>query len=158
MSQPGSNQVSFANTARTAQIIRGALIAGLCVFGAIAMVVKEDGAPNPLMAYVGLGFAATDLVVWSIVPRQSGKAELMKLPELDEAQQNAILAQVYMTRTIIAGALLEGAGFLNWVSYLTAKQTWTLGIIAMLIALMAITFPSQSELENWADEMKRNYR
>lgn len=67
------------------------------------------------------------------------------------------LAGVYMSRTIIGGALLEGAAFINLVAYMINRHWSNIGMAGFLVIVMAVTFPSQSHFETWVDQVRRDH-
>ena len=71
-------------------------------------------------------------------------------------EQRSLLAGLYQTKMIVGMAVLEGAAFFNLVAYITEKQFWSYGVVAFLLGVMAISFPSQGQFESWAEEMKRD--
>lgn len=148
--------VSPESVGRTSQIISGALIMGIVMFGGVAFVVaKGAGDQAPMLAFIGIAFAGMNTVLRFIVPTIIVNAAKPKLIEANNADRMVQLAGLYQTKTIIAMAVLEGAALLNLVAYIIDKQLWSYGVVAFLLAVMAISFPSQGQFESWAEEMKR---
>jgi hypothetical protein len=154
----------LAPQARTMQIIVAALISGVLVFAAIAFLAS-DGPPakEPFLAYAAVGAALVSVLLWAVVPavvggrlRQSivdGNAEqlTMRLPLSEELGDVGRLATTYMARLIIAAALLEGAAFLNLISYMVERQPISLITAGVLALLLASQIPTRSRLEEWID-------
>ena len=142
---------------RISQIIAGALIMGVVMFGCVAFFVANgEPAKSPMVALIGVGMAAMAVMVRFIVPAiivNGGKASLK---EASDAEQTSLLAGLYQTKMIVGMAVLEGAAFFNLIAYMTEKQFWSYGVVAFLVGVMAISFPSQGQFESWAEEMKRN--
>ena len=156
MSQ-GNSPIKPESVGRISQIIAGALMMGVVVFACIAFfIAKGDGLPFPMISFMAIGFAGVTTVMRFVVPTiilNGGKAQL-KQAATDE--QPMVLAGLYQTKTIVGMALLEGAAFFNLIAYIMEKQVWTYGVVAFLLAVMAISFPSQGQFESWAEEMKRD--
>ena len=74
---------------------------------------------------------------------------------MTDDEQTGRLAQAYQTKKIIGAALLEGAALFNWVCYMVDRKSETLVIVATLVVLMGSMFPTQTQFENWAADMKR---
>ena len=79
-------------------------------------------------------------------------------PQLKQSsgdEQRSLLAGLYQTKMIVGMAVLEGAAFVSLISYISERQFWSYGVVAFLVGVMAISFPSQGQFESWAEEMKR---
>lgn len=141
---------------RTSQIICGVLIMGVVSFGVVAFLIGKAGQPKlPVISMGAAGFGLMAVVMRFVVPMvvvNGMKAGLKQTASEDLLNQ---LAGVYQTKTIIAFALLEGAAFANLVAYLFEGQMWSYGVVAFLLGVMAISFPSQGQFESWAEDMKR---
>ena len=139
------------------RIIAGALIMGVVTFACVAFfVAKGEPVESPMLALIGAGMAVMSVVVRFIVPTIIVNAGKARLKEAADADQMSQLAGLYQTKMIIGIAVLEGAAFFNLVAYISEKQFWTYGVVAFLVGVMAISFPSQGQFESWAEEMKRN--
>lgn len=134
-------------------------MAGVIPFMAIAIVMRFGQAPagKIVIAYLAVGMAAMCVVARILVPRQivrGGIALLLKTRRPDELGRMD-LYPIYQTQMIVACAVLEGAAFFNLISYMTEGQMWTLGVVIVLLALMATSFPTAEKVNNWADEQLR---
>lgn len=158
-SQPpvGPDQVG-----RISQIIAGALMAGVVLFGVIVLVVIHPGrqqpfhdAGQPILTWMASGMAVVMLGMRAIVPALVASAgtrqALASGGDLREA-----LAPVYQTKTIIGNAMLEGAAFFGLVSYLIERNWISLCSAGAMLVVMAATFPSQSQFEGWVEQTRRN--
>jgi hypothetical protein len=143
---------------RISQIIAGALIAGVVAFACVAFfIAKGEPAKTPMIALMGAGMAVMMIVMRFVVPMvivNNGKAQLKQTAN---NEQRSLLAGLYQTKMIIGMALLEGAAFFNLVAYIIEKQFWSYGVVAFLLGIMAISFPSQGQFESWAEDMKRDW-
>ena len=150
-------QVGPESVGRISQIIVGALIAGVVMFACVAFfVAKGEPAKSPMLALIGAGMAVMAVVVRFIVPTiivNGGKARLKESSATEVMTQ---LAGLYQTKMIIGMAVLEGAAFVSLISYISERQFWSYGVVAFLVGVMAISFPSQGQFESWAEEMKRD--
>lgn len=61
----------FTQSLRGMQLVIGALVMSMVMFGVITLVMSGGAQPNnqPVVAYVGLAFAAAVLVAREIVPK-----------------------------------------------------------------------------------------
>jgi hypothetical protein len=141
---------------RTAQIIAGALIMAVLMFAGVAFFVAQgEPAKSPMVALIGVGMAVMSVVVRFIVPTIIVNGAKNSLKEASAADQMNQLAGLYHAKMIVGMAVLEGAAFINLIAYIIEKQFWSYGVVAFLLAVMAISFPSQGQFESWAEDMKR---
>lgn len=159
----GPGPSNSAGMVRTMQIICAAMMFGVIVFGVIAVAVRRQQAPGAevegavLIAYLAAGFGVLMVVMRSIVPGQVVRTniqQLVKTRRLEDLQRKDLYPS-YQTRMIVACALLESAGFFNLIAYIMAGQLWSIGIVAVLLVLMAMAFPTSDSVENWADDELR---
>jgi len=156
MSQ-GNPPIKPESVGRISQIIAGALIAGVVMFACVAFFIAQgEPAKSPMLALVGAGMAAMAVVVRFIVPTLIVNGAKARLKEVANADRMTQLAGLYQTKMIIGMAVLEGAAFVNLIAYITERQYWSYGVVAFLLGVMAISFPSQGQFESWAEEMKRD--
>ncbi len=156
MSQANS-PIKPESVGRISQIIAGALIAGVVMFACAAFfVAKGEPAKSPMLALIGAGMAVMAVVVRFIVPTIIVNGAKARLKEASTTEVMAQLAGLYQTKMIIGMAVLEGAAFVSLIAYITEKQFWSYGVVAFLLGVMAISFPSQGQFEGWAEEMKRD--
>jgi hypothetical protein len=150
--------VTMQQAVRTSQIICGAMMMGIITFAGI--VVTRPAPPNPAlpMAYIAIGFAAIAIIVRFIVPAFVAKNESSKLKGASPESLDAGLYGVFQTKMIIGLALLEGAGFMNLIAYMTGGQWWSLATVGLLLLLMAMMFPTLTKFESWAEDVKRGWQ
>ena len=141
---------------RTAMIIAGALIQGVVIFAVVAyFIAKGEPAKSPMIALMGAGMAVMMVVMRFVLPMVIVNGAKARLKEASEAEQMSQLAGLYQTKMIVGMAVLEGAAFFNLIAYIIEKQLWSYRVVAFLLAVMAISFPSQGQFESWAEDMKR---
>ena len=166
----------IAPAVRTMQIIVANLVAGPTVFLVVVLFISAGGEPAqnggavPAMTCMALGFALLAALGRSIIPGQfvagarkrivqgtwrppGGRSGASSLPDLIErAGEPRMLAAVFQTRTIVAGAFLEGAAFFNLIAYLL-EQSWISLLMAVVLILgVAVLFPTRSAVIHWIEE------
>ncbi|QDT29734.1 hypothetical protein [Gimesia panareensis] len=160
------DQMTTEQRARTMIIIWFAMIMGVVVFAVIAGVKGQDQQPQEdmLLTMVGMGMAAfmfvVSLIVPNIVANQQFRAALQRgRYETDEEKQQAMndLESVFMTKFLIGMALLEGGAFINLVFYLVEGKILAYIPVAILVAFMIASKPSQAKLEAWIRNQMENY-
>jgi hypothetical protein len=159
---------------RVIQIIVGALIAGVLVFTGFVLVRGPDNQapiPNgqaPILSYAAFGVFAAALLIWAIVPNGLAGREVAKIatgtwtaPTGQTISPDAFgtdlakLFAVLQTKTIIAGALLEGPAFMADGAYMIERQLPTLGVVACAVLLMLITFPTRKRVQQWLEKQQK---
>ena len=143
-----------ANVVRTTQIIIGTLVTGMVVFGGVAMTSQNEPKQSILTIFAA-GMAAVQILMWIVIPGIIVKSQLALMKDINEAEVMPRLGRIFQIHKIVGAALLEGAGFFNWVAYMLDRQTLTLGIVGTLIVLLASMFPTLGQFESWVDEKKR---
>jgi hypothetical protein len=157
---------------QTTRIIVGALMAGVLSFAGFLLFTNlANAAPRqPLLAYIGIGFAVLVVVPTVLVPKLVTTQQIRQIAAgtwkappaararwADDADTDvARLAQVYQLRTIIASALPEATAFLNLVAYQIEGQFFSLLIAAGLLLLIAAHFPRTDAVNNWMQDRLRD--
>jgi hypothetical protein len=150
-------QANPETVGRITQIVTAALITGVLVMVYVALATAAGPAPNlPFLSYFGIGFGVLALIARSIVQASMVAAMKKGLAGQSDQEQTVTLAGIYQSKTIVGMGVLEGASLMNVVAYMTDRQLWTFGVIACLLAMMAVSFPSQGQFESWTQEMKRD--
>lgn len=130
-------------------IIVLAMVMG-CVFFA-GFVVFQGALNKPAegtqLSLIAVGMASTCIVLSLVIPPVVVKAVTRGCDG-----DFPTYLQAYMTKTIVALALLEGATFLAIIAFMNEHHWWTLAIAALLITLMLSHFPSRMRIEQWLDE------
>ena len=143
----------------TAQATAFFLMMGVVIPGCVLFLIGigEANAPQPSMiSLFAFGFAALNSVVRFVVPTIIVNRAKAGLKEASGADQMSQLAGLYQTKIIVGMALLEGAALFNLIAYSLERHLWSYGVVAFLLGVMAISFPSQGQFESWAEEMKRD--
>lgn len=145
---------------QTAQIISGALIAGVLVF--MAIVFTTGMAPDPpagqLLSLIGVVMGISSIfgriVILKVlsVPPTSLNMDGVDTSELSDVNRRALsLFGIYQTQMIIGLALLEGAAFFNCVAYMQEGNVWSLGVVGGLVVIMLLSFPTRARVAFWIE-------
>ncbi len=139
---------------RVAQTIWFGLILGLLTFFMVTLTVpaKSNG---QMLSIIGVGAAMFQIAMRFVIPGFIKRAQIQKLTITESANLDAQLFAIFQTQLIVGLALLEGAGFFNLVCYMAEHQWWTLAILALLVLLMGMMFPTLGQFESWAENEKR---
>ncbi len=152
---------------RTTQVIVCALAMGLLTFSGFAIFKRMDQQPEDgIFLIIGVVFAAMAIVMRFVVPPLIVSAQRKQiagmLPDVSrepfaEDQQQADseafrqLYGLFQLKTIIAAAILEGAGFMNLIAYMNEGQMTSLIVAFVVMALVLMLFPTRSGVENWIE-------
>lgn len=138
------------------QIIVGALMAGVVFFGCMAIFIglapAGDDAANdglPMISLVMCTFAVVAVMARFVVPPALVAQQRSRATSNNEEEELVNFLGLFQTKTILENALPEGACFALIVSYIVEGQWWVLAVVAGLLAIMAIGFPTQSKFDNW---------
>ncbi len=171
----GSRVNPLVGLVRTLQIIIVAITLGCVFFFGIALLA--GGSPIgfdelPPITLIALVFTAVIAVARCIVPSvfvararrkiREGTWNFQpktgaKIPSDPDNPKTIIykLAQVFMARTILAAAMLEGAAFFVLVTYLVARSPWSLIAAFVLIIALFAHIPTPNRVSLWIqDQMK----
>lgn len=160
---------------RMMQIIAGALIAGVLSFAGVASFIvfgnvraAQPGGQVPaaggseIIMYMAMGFAVVGVVmsfVMSNLVSANGVKGVAKMAQdgtsTGPKELFGRLLGVAQTKMIIAMALVEGAAFFNLIAFMTTKSLIPFAIVAGLLAVMAIHFPTKMKLARWLEEQQR---
>lgn len=147
---------------RTMQIICGALMMGVMFFLGIAVFLHFGKGPQraqatPIVTYMAAGMAALMIIVRLVISLPVTKSAIQQITAIRPLNDihKLDLYGVYQTQMIVGCALLEGAAFFNLVSFIIDGQLWTLGIVAVLLAMMASSFPTFERVDGWAEDQLR---
>jgi cell division protein FtsX len=160
-------QDQLAAPTRKLQIIVGALCAGCVLFMVIAIVnvvqrgAMANAAEMPIISYVALAMCASVVlasvvIVPTIVNHGCAAIAREQRDSTDSASDPAggdlmPLVKLYTTKTIIGGALFEGATFFLLISYLVEGQAINLIAAMATIVAVALHFPTGSRMAAWIE-------
>lgn len=152
---------------RVVQVIVSALVAGALSFLIITVFMASKTGPaseakttegSPLIFYVGLAATVLAIMARLVVPnaieaagRRALAAEPLPHPgtPADRSNLDGRLMALYQRRLIVAAALIEGPTFLLSTAYMLEHSQAALIVAMVMIALIAIHFPTQSRVSNW---------
>lgn len=154
-SSSGKLPQSSKTTARILQIIVAALMMGVTVYGLFVLgkgALKEAPKP-PQMAMMAAGMAAVNFVLHIVIPgfvdRQAERVAKEGVPTL---------LGLYQNKTVIAGALLEGAAFFNLFALSAEHHWWSLAIVVLLLIALAILIPTSIRIDHWVESKQLEAR
>ena len=156
---------------RTQQIIIGALATGVLFFLVIVTVFLgarvQPFDTTAMISMVMAAFAVSSLPLRLFVPglvvRSScqriadgtwaaGRRQPhMPVPETDEGK----LAAVFVTKTIIGAAILEGGAFANLIAFMLEGQVYSLVLAVLFMFGILLAFPTRNGLSEWLDTQLR---
>jgi hypothetical protein len=138
---------SLEQTVRVTQIITGALVMGVVTFAAIAVpaIGALNAAPNGvLVSGLGAAFAVLAFVLHLAVPA-------VMRASAERAVSDQQLYGLYLSKTIIGLALLEGAAFFNLIALMVEHNWWSLAIVGGLVLWMLALFPTRTRVSHWVE-------
>jgi hypothetical protein len=162
-----------------AQIIIAGMVTGCLIFLAIALVIvlqtKDPNADQTVsvLTYVAAIVAASAIIVRFVVPAaimsrgreniakgtwqssQSSRTRVHLDPFLDATGDAGKLWLLFLTRTILCGAVLEGAAFVCLVVYLIDHSNLALAVAVALIVGLALHFPTRNAVIFWIEDQLR---
>lgn len=160
--QSGRPSAKRTELLRRVQIVTAALIMGSAGFMGIALLVAGDEISDQadVIAWVGIAISVVMFFMHLVVPGILSRETLKQIKSADFSKADAeqrfeMLFPVYMTRQIVACAMLEGAAFLNLVFLILSGFVGNLIAAVLLIGLLASRFPTASKLEFWVQDQTR---
>lgn len=152
---------------RTLRIIVFALAAGLAIYLGYVLTTEPGDARQPIKLWLYMAiFAGVALAARLVVPGvmfRSARRQIAlgtwqpnpqndaAMPKTDEGQ----LMAAFQAKTIMAVALLQGAGFANVYAYSAERQPASLAISLVLLLMIIAHFPLRFWLDGWLDAQKR---
>ncbi len=152
-----------------AQIIIGALAAGVVSFLIIVIVFLgahvEPFDPGAIVSMVMAAFALTVILVRLFIPGTIVSSGCRKIaqgtwtstqpniatPDTNEGK----LLQLFLTKTIIGAALLEGGAFGNLVAFMIEGQIYSIILAVLFLLGILIGFPTRRGLAEWLETQLR---
>jgi hypothetical protein len=163
----GQSQTDVSGVVRTTQIIVVALCLGIASFGLYVIVAGEDGkeAKAEMLTYMSLGMAVVCAGMSLVVPRTIVAANRRQIADGTWHPQNSQtripdsdagkLAAVYQMKTIVGGAILEGAAFFALVAYMIEGHIMSLAVAGVLLLGVLSFFPTTGRVADWVQEQQR---
>jgi hypothetical protein len=124
----------------------------------------------PMITYLAVGMGIAGLVLSFVIPsvtvasarRQIAKGTWTPPVGSDPAQSGKLypagdtgkLAIVYQTQLILGSALCEGMAFFSTIAFIVERNPLALGMAVILIAAIAVRFPTRDRVNAWIDEQQ----
>jgi hypothetical protein len=160
-------ETRFLPRLRTMQVIVFAMLAGQVVFVAIVYFVRAnnsaaDPARAPIFSWLALAFFAFQVPLSIVLPTALENATIRRIatgtwkppadaaPESFATDEDKLLA-VRLTSVIVGMALLEGTGLFGAVAYLLDGQLVPLMVVAAVLILMVVRFPTEVSVRAWLE-------
>lgn len=141
--------MTVAGTARLLQIITVALIVGVVIFAAILVLVVgvlNQPPQGNLLSLAAIGGAAAGFAMHGTI------AEVIVVQNLKNGNRDmSTLCGLYMSRTIVATAILEGAAFMNLAAMMIEHHWWSLIVVGGLLLWMISQIPSPTRVQQWVE-------
>ncbi len=147
---------------RTTQIIVFAMISGTVVFLVVTLLMDApDNQPGVFVttlaaAVVAFALVGQWLIPWGLV--QAGSKKMATLFSKGESRTATVrddwveaLSQLFITRTVIKMAILEGAAMLTLFAYMLERQPMSLGCYAGAVTAMILQIPTTGSLKRWLE-------
>jgi hypothetical protein len=171
MSNQSSSHIT-AQTLRNGQVIIAALFAGVAMFGVIVLFLEIDqgreddefAVLSVMMASFSLLLALARAVVPAVITRSACKKLSTNAPKLasshagitpEQSHQDTLLAQSFLTKTILSAAVLEAAAFCNLVAYMLESQWYSLALGALFACGIWLSFPTRASQQAWFETCQR---
>lgn len=161
---------TLQQTTRLIQIIAAAMILGVVLFAGVAVFLSYGKSPGDLILASAAALAGVfSLTARSFVPRMFARqpfevdgqkmrpVPMEKWPALNDEEKQRRLGMTYFLGKIIDLAICEGAAMLNVVAYLIAAHWWSLAMAGLLLAAMAVSFPTRGRIEDRVMLMQQQF-
>ncbi len=154
----------FNQRLRVMRIIAVALMMGVLSFFGVVLVITQGevfGQQGPtLITTIAAVFAGMMVVAHLVVPSVIAKTHLRMLNgnvQTNSSPENRIasLVSVYQVQLIVGLALLEGAAFFNLVALMLGKHVLSTVMVACLLFMMLLKFPTKTKVTWWIQDRMR---
>ncbi|MGW8257562.1 MAG: hypothetical protein ACWGMZ_08765 [Thermoguttaceae bacterium] len=157
---------------RVMQIIIGAMFFGCLTFLIIAAFLaagQHRAVEQPMVTYIALAMAVMIIVPFIVVPRiivAQGRKKMLRetspganksaeqRKEL-EARRAGALVELYQTKTIVSGALLEGTIFFLTIAYMIEGSPLSVVPAIVLMLVLIAQMPTTGRVANWIQRQLR---
>jgi hypothetical protein len=172
-------QEEIARRVPLAQIIVGAMVVGTLALAAVAAVIGA-GAEEPVandqvsvLTYIAVVVAVASILVRLVVPAAvmtRGRENIVRgnwdLAQEERAPASLVdflkntgdagkLWLLFLTRTVLSAAVLEGAAFVCLVAYFIDRSVLALALSVALIVGLALHFPTRGSVIHWIEDQLR---
>ncbi len=136
-----------ASAARLLQIVTVAMLAGVLIFAGVLVFglgVLNQPPRGTLFSLTGIGVAVLAFVAHLVLPEVIVRNNLKTT-----AGDGSALSGLFLVKTIVATAFLEGAAFVNLVALMTEHHWWSLVVVGGLVLWMASQIPRVGRVVDW---------
>jgi hypothetical protein len=152
---------------RALKIVVGGMIASCLVM--FVVLAATAGSPMfsdmELVSYLVLGVALMTYAMRAIVPPMivaAGRKKIFENLRKDagtrnrgfdavEGEAGRRLIELMQRKTVVGAAMVEGSVFLALIAYMLGHSSVSLAVAAVLLVLMALTFPSVDRSSSWIE-------
>lgn len=162
---PTQNHPAVESALRTAMIIRAALIMGVLALALVFVSLNQSGkvesggaGTRPILTYIATGYGVLTFVVALVLPSilDGGiRNRIARMPSESDGERRLKLVRGWLTRSIVEGALLEGAALFCLIVYFLEKQPMSMIMAGLLALEMLLSFPTSSHGRGWIDRQNR---
>ncbi len=152
-------QQQITGVARTLQIIVAAMAAGVLGFGAYAIsAAPEQGGAPQIVSYAAIGAALVALAMQTFLPKLVAQAGLKGIAQRSTGQADRVeaITQLFVTKSIVGLALLEGAAFFNLAAYMIEGYGPSLAFATAMLVTKFFYFPTTPIVSDWVERQLRD--
>ncbi len=154
MQQPSAGGRSeLYRAVATARLVVAAMIAGLLVFLGVVLANAREAAAekaaggSALITLLAAGTGLACAVAAATIPGKIGAAAARRARGRPDGPRQ--MAQAWLTRTLVACALIEGGALFNAVAHMLEGRPLSLVVCGLLILAIAFLFPSVDRAAQW---------
>lgn len=161
----------YALRIRTMQILAGAILFGLVIFSAIAVViVAQNGGPMgegrdpealPIVTIVAAAMFATCFIAGLVIVGPLLRSAVQRIAatraDADTTDDSSVggdaaqLLAARQTALIVSCALFEAPGFAAAIAYLIEAQPFALLIMLGVVVGLVLQFPTHERVRSWLE-------
>jgi len=160
----------FSQSIRIWQLVVGAMAIGLSVFLGFILTQPSPQKPIDPLVLVGVAMAGGAIVMGFVMSQIVVRGTIRRIAELSKSDLNnradgtdpitldprtQPLIQSFFLSSLISGAMLEGAGFVNLFAYMQNRQMVSLAVAGLLIACICSLIPIPGRVRSRIDGILR---
>lgn len=159
------NNPRVAAATRTLMIVNAALILGVLMMAGVLMAMKRGQIEQtagerstPIITYVGAAMGGMMIAASLAMPGLIDTGLRRRLAAGGPAKGASLgetLARAYFMRNILIVALLEGGAMMSAIAFFLEGQLVSLVVLGLLLAGMAIQWPSTDRVIRWMESQAR---
>lgn len=157
-------------TLLTVQIIAGALMQSVVIFTGVFVFLRDGEVKEaPLILGVSFNVFFGAIIASVYISKLFAKKRDMRLDaykeylhdekiddRYDEQKKEQVLP-IFVIKTIVSSALMEGPAILAAVFFFVSGEWWLISIPVLALLVMAYTFPTQEKFNRWANIDGRDF-